>query len=59
VTYFPAVVTGNGEARSAEPLPWKGSGDLRTLASANALICFPAGARRFEPGETVEVAPFE
>lgn len=58
VTYFPATVTEDGDVRSAEPLPWKGSGDLRSLASANGLIRFPAGTRRFEPGETVEVAMF-
>lgn len=58
VTYFPAVARDDGDTRAAEPLLWKGSGDLRTLASANALIRFPAGTRRFEAGETVEVALF-
>jgi molybdopterin molybdotransferase len=54
VTYYPAVLGEGDGAPAVEPLSWKGSGDLRTLASANALIRFPAGTRRFEPGEVVE-----
>lgn len=38
-----------------EPLAWKGSGDLRTIADADCLICFPAGDRRYAAGETVAV----
>ena len=36
-------------------LPWKGSGDLATLAGANCLAFFPAGDRLFKAGETIEV----
>ncbi|MGH7140418.1 MAG: molybdopterin molybdotransferase MoeA, partial [Pirellulales bacterium] len=55
VTYYPAILRENEGALAIEPLSWKGSGDLRTLASANALIRFPAGTRRFEAGEIVDV----
>ncbi len=40
---------------SVAPLPWKGSGDLRTLTDANCLAHFPAGDRIFQVGEEVEV----
>ncbi|HET6883981.1 MAG TPA: gephyrin-like molybdotransferase Glp, partial [Pirellulales bacterium] len=55
VTYYPAQLNEHVDGRVVAPLSWKGSGDLRTLAAANALICFPAGTRRFEAGETVQV----
>jgi molybdopterin molybdotransferase len=59
VTYYPAVLREEAGARVGEPLSWKGSGDLRTLSSANALICFPAVTRRFEAGEMVQVMVLE
>lgn len=59
VTYFPATVRNDAGTLTAEPLSWKGSGDLRALASANALLRFPAGSRRFEPGDTVEAVRFD
>jgi molybdopterin biosynthesis enzyme len=37
------------------PLPWQGSGDLRTLTDANCLAYFPAGDRLFAAGDNVEV----
>jgi molybdopterin molybdotransferase len=40
---------------SVTPLPWKGSGDLRTLADADCLAFFPAGDRLFQAGESIEV----
>ena len=40
-TYWPAALTSD----DVTPLPWKGSGDLRTLADANCLALFPAGDR--------------
>jgi molybdopterin molybdotransferase len=59
VTYFPAIVRDGGGVRLARPLEWKGSGDLRALASANALIRFPSGTRKFEPEEVVDVVRFD
>jgi molybdopterin molybdotransferase len=44
-----------GPCSIVTPLPWKGSGDLATLAGANCLAYFPAGDRLFKAGETVEV----
>ena len=37
------------------PLPWQGSGDLRTLTDANCLALFPGGDRVFQPGEILTV----
>jgi molybdopterin molybdotransferase len=54
-TYWPAVVSAAGGQTRVTPLPWKGSGDLRTLTDANALVCFPPGERRFEAGEVLDV----
>ncbi len=52
-TYWPAAhSTASG---SVTPLAWQGSGDLRTLADANALACFPAGERTFRTGEEIDV----
>ena len=39
----------------AEPLPWSGSADLLGLAGAGGLIALPAGGRRHEAGEEVDV----
>ena len=50
-TYWPAAIC-EGEVM---PLPWKGSGDLRTLTDANCLAFFPAGDRLFRAGEQIEV----
>jgi molybdopterin biosynthesis enzyme len=44
-----------GPCSIVTPLPWKGSGDLATLAGANCLAFFPAGERLFKAGESVEV----
>ena len=49
--YWPGVKSDAG----ATPLPWRGSGDLRTLTDANCLIYFPAGDRVFAAGDAVSV----
>jgi molybdopterin molybdotransferase len=53
--YHPAVVVEQGDERQVTPLDWRGSGDLRTLVEANALMLLPAVERIAQPGETVEV----
>jgi hypothetical protein len=40
-----------------EILPWHGSADIATLTQANALALFPVEARRFEPGDLLDVFP--
>jgi molybdopterin molybdotransferase len=50
--YWPARTDNPGYVT---PLPWKGSGDLRTLTDADCLAHFPAGDRLFRAGEEVEV----
>jgi molybdopterin molybdotransferase len=42
---------------SLEILPWHGSADIATLTQANALALFPVEARRFEPGDMLDVFP--
>ncbi len=54
-TYHPARLTPSAGIPSVEPLRWQGSGDLRTLAAANALAYFPAGDRTIARGEIVRV----
>lgn len=53
-TYHPSVVRHGPQGISIEPLAWRGSADLRCLAAANALACFPPGERTFSPGDTIE-----
>jgi len=52
-TYWPGVIS--GARATVTPLPWQGSGDLRTLTDANCLIYFPAGDKVFAAGEPVSV----
>jgi len=54
-TYHPARLVFSLNERLAEPLAWHGSSDIRGFVGANALIVFPAGDRRYQPSETVEV----
>jgi molybdopterin molybdotransferase len=54
-TYWPAVLVEECESRMVTPLPWQGSGDLRTLTDANCLAYFPAGDRVFAVGERIEM----
>ena len=55
-TYHPAVLQSQGSVPSVTPLAWQGSADLRTLATATALIRFSAGERTYRTGEDVEIA---
>jgi molybdopterin molybdotransferase len=52
-TYHPARLSRQFDHWTVEPLPWKGSGDLRTLVDANALAIFPSGERPYEAGEKI------
>ena len=55
VTYWPSrLIEGAGDVRLLEPLPWKGSSDLKTLSEATRLAIFPSGAHTYETGEKVE-----
>lgn len=54
-TYFPADYRRMDGRETVRPLAWKGSADLRTLASANALAFFPPGDHLFAEGDEVEV----
>jgi molybdopterin molybdotransferase len=54
-TYHPAQFSQVTGEPIVTPLRWHGSADLRALAAANALICFPAGERLYPTGESVAV----
>jgi len=54
-TYFPARLYDHDGQLQVEPLAWKGSADLRTLADANCLALFPPSDHEFVAGSTVEV----
>lgn len=51
--YWPAVLSANEQ--EVTPLRWQGSGDLRTLARANALAHFPGGNQTWNPGDEIAV----
>jgi molybdopterin molybdotransferase len=59
-TYFPARLcfpsqnSQTPDVLAIEPLAWHGSGDLATLAQANALAKFPAGQQLFPAGTVIE-----
>jgi molybdopterin molybdotransferase len=53
-TYWPAAIC-EGEVM---PLPWKGSGDLRTLTDANCLAFFPAGDQLYAAGQEIQILLF-
>lgn len=54
-TYFPARLFESDGQPQVEPLAWKGSADLRTLADANCLALFPPSDGEFVAGEAIEV----
>jgi molybdopterin molybdotransferase len=54
-TYFPARLIERDGQLQVEPLAWKGSADLRTLADANCLALFPPSESEFDAGATIEV----
>ena len=54
-TFWPARAWYREDGLVAEPLPWLGSPDLRTLASADALVFVPEGEHEFCEGQRVSV----
>ncbi|MCE9525125.1 MAG: molybdopterin molybdotransferase MoeA [Planctomycetales bacterium] len=54
-TYWPATLAYQDTAAVVTLLPWKGSGDLKTLADADCLACFPGEERPYKGGEAVKV----
>jgi molybdopterin molybdotransferase len=47
----------DGELPVVEPMAWAGSADLWTVANADGFAAFPAGDRRYRPGEIVRFLP--
>jgi molybdopterin molybdotransferase len=54
-TYQPARIVQTPEGRRVQPLPWIGSADLRSLATADALLVLPPGAIDWPAGHRAEV----
>jgi len=54
-TFWPSVVKEEDRGLVVTPLAWQGSGDLRALASANALAWFPPREGRYQAGEEIRV----
>jgi len=53
--YLPCRVVRAAGGIEAHPLPWSGSSDLLGMASADGLVALPAGGRRYEAGDEVEI----
>ncbi|MCA9248650.1 MAG: molybdopterin molybdotransferase MoeA [Planctomycetales bacterium] len=58
-TYYPATLRRQAMSSTITPVEWRGSADLRGFAAANALAMFPAGERRFDEGEEIDVLPLQ
>ncbi|MGI9516395.1 MAG: molybdopterin molybdotransferase MoeA [Pirellulaceae bacterium] len=56
-TYWPSLITKTVDGVMVEPLDWKGSADLKTLARANCFAVFDGQRDTFQAGETVPVFP--
>ena len=54
-TYWPAIWEADESDAVVTLLPWKGSGDLKTLADANCLAAFSGKERVFHAGEELTV----
>ncbi|HMP18122.1 MAG TPA: hypothetical protein PKD72_13945, partial [Gemmatales bacterium] len=54
-TYYPVKLTLQGGYWQAHPLPWKGSGDLRTLTQATSFAILPPVEIQLLAGDEVEV----
>ena len=53
--YLPCRLSQSGGELEASPLPWTGSSDLLGLVGAAGLLALPAGGKRYDAGEEVEV----
>jgi molybdopterin biosynthesis enzyme len=53
--FLPCRLARSSRGLEAAPLPWTGSSDLLGFAGAGGLLALPAGGKRYEPGEEVEV----
>lgn len=54
-TYYPCRTSRADGQRVAEPLDWKGSADLATLARADCLAAMPPGDYTLAAGEAIQV----
>ncbi len=56
-TFWPARVDWRTGTSQLTPLPWSSSGDLTSLATANALVRVPADCASLSAGTSVEFVP--
>jgi molybdopterin molybdotransferase len=54
-TYFPAVVDWTSDGPVVSLMNWHGSSDLQSTVDANAMAVFPAEARNYATGESVDI----
>lgn len=54
-TYYPVQLTIHAGRYQAAPVPWKGSGDLRSLCRADGFAVLPAGEVRYAAGDLIDV----
>jgi molybdopterin molybdotransferase len=53
--FLPAHIDFKMDAPQATIIPWQGSGDLASTASANGFVAIPADAEQLDAGDTVSV----
>ena len=56
-TFWPARCSNENGAVRLRPLPWTSSGDLTSLATANALVRVPAGCTKLPRDAAIEFVP--
>jgi molybdopterin molybdotransferase len=54
-TYWPARLWVDRSGMVAEPLPWQGSSDMRTVTLADGFLFVDQGEHRFQAGDEVQV----
>jgi molybdopterin molybdotransferase len=58
-TWHPAHLRSTDSGWQVQPVPWRGSFDLGSLAQANALVCLPPRSTPYRQGEWLEVTPLD
>ena len=53
--FLPARIAFNIDAPQADIIPWQGSGDLASTASANAFVVIPPDAESLTAGDSVSI----
>jgi molybdopterin molybdotransferase len=54
-TYYPAKVNLTAHGWEAQPVGWKGSGDLRSICASDGFAVLPSGEVRYSAGDLMDV----